>query len=106
MSEQAIAAPDRAAGVTPGAPWRLKSVSVLPGYRLSVIFQDGRNGIVDCSGVTSAKNCGIFAALADTELFESVSLELGAATWPNGADIDPAWMYEMLGKEKTWSVPF
>jgi hypothetical protein len=106
MSEQAITEPDSTAGVKPAAPWRLKSLSVLPGYRLAVIFQDGRSGVVDCSGVTSAKNCGVFAALADATFFEKVSLELGVATWPNEADIDPAWMHEMLGKDKSWSVPF
>lgn len=30
---------------------------------------------------------------------------LGVITWPNGADLDPAWMYEQVRENKTWSVP-
>ena len=30
----------------------------------------------------------------------------GVVTWPNGADIDPAWMYEQVRANKSWSVPF
>ena len=26
-------------------------------------------------------------------------------TWPSGADIDPAWMYEQIRVKKSWSVP-
>jgi len=26
-------------------------------------------------------------------------------TWPNGADLDPTWMYDELKMAETWSVP-
>jgi hypothetical protein len=105
MSNQAAAEKDSAAGITPAAPWRIKAISVLPDYRLAVTFNDGRNGIVDFSSVTATKDAGIYCALADKAVFESAYLCLGTVTWPNGADIDPAWMYEQLRDEKTWSVP-
>jgi len=50
------------------------------------------------SVVTTAKHGGVFAEIADIHLFEQARLELGVVTWPNGADLDPAWMYEMLGE--------
>ena len=106
MSDQAIAQEDRPAGVTPLAPWRIKSVTVLPGHRLAVTFQDGVSGVVDFSAVKESKQAGIYAELADEKVFASVSLELGALAWPNGADFDPAWMHEMLSDNKTWSIPF
>lgn len=28
-----------------------------------------------------------------------------ALTWPNGADLDPMWVHEEIGKNKTWAVP-
>ena len=49
---------------------------------------------------------GIFAALADPDYFAKVAVELGVLTWPNGADLDPAWLYENIVAEKAWSVPF
>jgi len=103
MPSQTTAPQDCAAGVIPAAPWRLKAVSALPGYRLAVTFQDDRTGIIDCSAVTTSPNAGIYSALADPSFFEQVRLELGAITWPNGADLDPAWLYDML---KNRSVPF
>ena len=106
MSIQATPETHQTVGVTPSAPWRVKALSVMPDYRLAVTFQDGTNGIVDLSGVTTAQNCGIYEGLKDEAIFEQARLELGVVTWPNGADIDPAWMYEQLKTTKTWSVPF
>lgn len=106
MPSQATPTQDSSAGIEPLAPWRVKALSVLPDYRLAVTFQDGSSGTVDLSGVTTAEQAGIFAELADLQVFQQASLEVGVVTWPNGADLDPAWMYEMLGDGKTWSVPF
>lgn len=110
MSSQAVAEKDPAAGITtapaPAASWRVRAVSVLPGYRLAVTFMDGRYGTVDCSSILEASNPGIYAPLTAPDYFAQAHIELGAVTWPNGADIDPAWMYEALTNQKTWSVPF
>jgi hypothetical protein len=105
MPSQATSEEDCTVGVTPSAPWRVKAISVLPDYRLAVTFNDGNSGIVDFSAVTRAKDAGIYSALAAQSVFEQATISLGVVTWPNGADLDPAWMYERLRKEKSWSVP-
>lgn len=105
MSGQAVPKTDRAAGVRPAAPWRVQSVSVLPEYRLAVAFRDGTTGTVDLSGVTTSPAPGMYAALADPAVFAQASVELGVVVWPNGADLDPAWMHERLRAERTWTVP-
>ena len=94
-----------AAGVIPAAPWRIRSASVLPGYRLSVTCNDGTSGVIDMSRFISSEEAGIFAALKDENLFTQVRIELGALVWPNGADLDPAWVHEEIAKYKTWFVP-
>jgi hypothetical protein len=38
-------------GIAPPAPWRVKTLSVLPGHRMKVIFRDGTNGVVDFSAI-------------------------------------------------------
>ena len=106
MSSQTTSKADQTAGVIPAAPWRVKALSVLPGYRLAVTFMDDTSGIADFSSVLTAGECGIFAALKDQACFDQAGLELGVVTWPNGADIDPAWMYEQIRLNKLWSVPF
>jgi hypothetical protein len=47
----------------------------------------------------------VFSELKDSAYFAQARLDLGVVTWPNGADIDPAWMYDELRKAKIWSVP-
>jgi hypothetical protein len=85
-----------AIGVIPAAPWRATAVSVLAGHRLAVTFCDGTSGILDLSGVTPHASKGVFAALADPRMFAQGRVELGVVTWPNGADLDPLWMYEEI----------
>lgn len=107
MPNQATAETDQATGVIPAAPWRVKALTVMPGYRLAVTFQDDTSGIADMSALTTTvQDCGVFEALKDSAVFGQAHLELGVVTWPNGADIDPAWMYEQINQTKTWSVPF
>lgn len=110
MSGETITKENPTAGVVPSpipaAPWRVKALTVLSDYRLALTFMDGTNGIVDCSAIRNADSLGIYAPLREQDYFGQVKLELGAPTWPNGADLDPAWLYDSLGNGKTWSVPF
>lgn len=110
MSGQAIAQEDRAAGVSPvpvlRAPWRVRAVSALADYRLALSFVDGTSGVADCSALLTSKNPGVYAGLADPEQFALVRLELGVPTWPNGADLDPAWLHDEISGGRTWKVPF
>lgn len=92
---------DCAVEVTPAAPWRVRAVNVQSGYRLSITCIDGTSGIVDMSALVNSSNAGIFAALKDAQLYQQVGIALGALTWPNGADLDPLWVHEETGKNKT-----
>ena len=106
MPIQTATEADHTSGVTPpDAVWRVKAFTILPSYRLAVTFRDGTNGIVDLSAVTTALKRGIYGALKDRAYFEQARLELGVVTWPNGADLDPAWMYEQIKQMKTRVCP-
>lgn len=110
MPSEAIAEKNSTARIapppSPATPWRVQAVSLLPDYRLAVTFMDGRTGIVDCSAVVSSSNPGIYAPLATREFFAQVTIDMGVLTWPNGADLDPAWLYDSVSDGKPWSVPF
>ena len=103
MPSQTTTLENSATGGTPSAPWRIRAVSVLPDYRLAVTFCDGRNGIIDCASILTSTNPGIYAPLAAPEFFAQVKPELGALTWPNGADLDPGWLHAELADRKLWS---
>lgn len=105
MPIETITQEHRSAGVTPAAPWRVRAVNVQPGYRLSITCNDGTSGTVDMSALVNSADAGVFAALKDIQLFQQVNIELGALTWPNGADLDPLWVHEEISKSTTWSVP-
>ena len=106
MSAQTAPAENLAPGIVPTAAWRIKAVSVVPGYQLAVTFQDGLTGVVDCSRILQATEPGVFAPLSSADFFAQVKLELGTVTWPNGADLDPLWIYQGVTHEKSWPVPF
>ena len=76
-----------------------------PKKDLTPLPQDGTNGVADLSSILTAHDCGIYEELKDIALFAQARLEMGVVTWPNGADLDPAWMHDELRKSKTWSVP-
>ena len=104
MSSEAIAETHQAAGVIPAAPWRLRAVSALPEWRLAVTFNDGLTGIVDLAGLVNAADAGVFEPLRDAGFFARVSLDCGAATWPNGADLAPDAMYKAIRRDGIWYV--
>jgi len=107
MPNEAATEENSAVGVVLAAPCRVTALSVLPGYRLEVTFQDGAIGIVDLSRVRPEPSQGVFGELADPRVFDQARIELGAVTWPNSADLDPLWMYERISEAeyKTWCVP-
>jgi hypothetical protein len=77
-------------------PWRVTAVQALPGYRLTVQFVDGTQGVVDLSHLVQASDAGVFAALADPTLFRQVFVEHGAVTWPGQIDLAPDAMYAQI----------
>lgn len=106
MPSKTTAQEHRSVGVIAAAPWRVRAIEILPAYRLAVTCNDGTTGIVDMSALVNSAGAGIFAALRDVQLFQQAGVELGAITWPNGADLDPVWVHEEVSKNKTWAVPF
>ena len=104
MSIETTTENHRTIGVTPSAPWRIKAVTVLPDYRLSVTSNDDTSGIVDMSLLVKSERAGMYSELKDEQLFSRVCLELGVLTWPNGADLDPEWVHDEVSGNKSWSV--
>lgn len=46
----------------------------------------------------------IFEPLRDAQLFAQVRLDLGAVTWPNGADLAPDAMYDSIRATGHWTI--
>lgn len=103
MLPETVPEQDRAAVLTtPRAPWRVAEVEVLPDYGLRVRFLDGLEGVVDLSARVRAADAGVFAALADPQLFAQARVQLGAVTWPGDIDLAPDAMYAAIRDAGRW----
>ena len=62
---------------------RVARVSLLPGHRIDVEFEDGNRGIYD---MTPLLDKGVFKALRDDALFNRVHVACGVVTWNDEID--------------------
>jgi hypothetical protein len=46
----------------------------------------------------------LFEQLRDPALFAKARVELGAVTWPNGADLAPDAMYDAIRAHGSWTT--
>jgi hypothetical protein len=90
----------------PAAPWRVVAAEPLPGLRLRVTFTDGTSGEVRLEPFLATPQVGgsVFEPLRDPEAFRQVRVELGAVTWPGGADLAPDAMYDAIRAKGHWVV--
>jgi len=101
---------DPAAGVVPApqpvAPWRVARVEAKPRMRLRVEFVDGTSGEARLEAfLESPRVAGtVFEQLRDPAVFAQVRVQLGAVTWPNGADIAPDAMYDAIRAHGSWTM--
>ncbi len=101
---------DSAARVVPAprsaAPWRVVALQAKPGLRLDVTFEDGTRGEVRLQEFLDAPAVrgSVFERIRDPEVFAQARVELGAVTWPNGADLAPDAMYDAIRAQGHWTV--
>lgn len=88
----------------PRSPWRVVGIETLLALRLRVTFADGLSGLVDISGLVKSPNAGVFAALADPDLFAQARIEYGAVTWPGNLDLAPDAMHSEIQKHGEWRL--
>jgi hypothetical protein len=81
------------------APYSLRQVEPVGGYRLRLRFADGSSGIVDlASEIAEDSDNEVFGPLSNLEFFAQAFIgEYGELVWPNGADWAPD---ELWGRVK------
>jgi hypothetical protein len=67
----------------------IKDVRASGGYRLRVVFRDDYIGEVDLWPLIEKPRGPLTEAFQDPAFFAKVYVDLNAAAWPNGYDIDP-----------------
>jgi Protein of unknown function (DUF2442) len=66
----------------------------LGGFRVWIRFQGGLQGNVDLSGYSTFGP--VFEPLAEESFFKKFTIQGGTLAWPNGADIAPERLYELV----------
>jgi hypothetical protein len=76
---------------------RVAAVTVIRNFLLRIEFRDGTAGTLDLARLVKSSG-GVFEPLHDPSAFAAVRIdhEAGTIVWPNGADIDPDVLYEMV----------
>ena len=69
---------------------RVKSVTALNGFKLSIQFTNNEMGIYD---VQPFLNFGVFSELKEESYFKRVKVFNGTVVWPNEQDICPDTVY-------------
>jgi Protein of unknown function (DUF2442) len=84
--------------------WKVVGLDVRPGFVLRVRFADGVAGDVDMKPLLSRPDVAqtVFAPLRDTAYFARATIDRGAVTWPNGADLAPDAMYDAIASRGAW----
>ena len=70
---------------------RVKTVEPQPDYRLRITFTNGEVRVFD---VKPYLDTGVFQALRDPAMFNTVRPLLGSIQWQNEADLCPDTLYE------------
>ena len=75
------------------------SAEYLGGYRLKVVFENGRSGVVDCQKFIDKG--GVFEKFRDLDYFQkfTINSELGVITWEEEVDIAPETLYHEATRE-------
>jgi hypothetical protein len=85
-------------------PWRVVEVRVLDDFRIHVRFVDGLDGDVNMKCLVHAASAGVFAQLADPDVFAQAFVENGAVTWPGEVDLAPDRMHAEIKEKGVWVV--
>lgn len=78
------------------APYDVRSVEYLGGYRLKVAFADGSVRTVDLEAKLSGPVGPVFEPLRVVEFFAQATIdpETRTVVWPNGADLAPDALHD------------
>ncbi|MCK5720107.1 MAG: DUF2442 domain-containing protein [Thiomargarita sp.] len=69
----------------------IKKVIPLKDYKLSIVFENGEQGILDMKPYL---NFGVFHRLKDHIFFNQVRVVFDTIEWESGIDLDPEFIYQ------------
>ena len=74
---------------------RVREFTATEDYKLRLIFDNGEQGLYDCSDLL---DFGVFSEFRDREYFKKAAVLDGTVVWPNEQDICPDTLYLDSGR--------
>ncbi len=76
----------------------IKSATYCHDYKINVLFEDGKGGVVDFQSYQQKK--GVFEKFKDINFFRKfyINHEIGVLCWPDNIDIAPETLYSKATK--------
>ena len=81
--------------------WKLNevvSIKYIDSFIYHLVFDDGIKGDIDFSRYLSKGT--VFDPLKEKSFFKTARIEGGTIAWPNGADVAPETLYELIVASK------
>ena len=66
-------------------------------YKISVVFNNNKSGIVDLETIVFNDHRAIFKELQELEKFKKFKVDMDTIIWENGLDLAPEFIYGMIG---------
>lgn len=66
-------------------------------YKIFIRFSDSKSGVVDLAGKLKGE---VFELLDNVDYFKNFTLNSWTLEWPNGADLAPEFLYELVEQGK------
>jgi hypothetical protein len=80
----------------------VKAITYVKDYAYHIVFDDNVEGDVDFSDYLNKGT--VFEPLADLDFFRRATIEGGTIAWPNGVDIAPERLYEIITSELSLKI--
>lgn len=65
-------------------------------YKIHLLFNDKREGIVDLENIITTDPRPIFKALIDIQKFKNFKVAADTIVWENGLDLAPEFLYKQI----------
>ena len=72
------------------------SAKYLGDYKLEIVFDDGKKGVVDLAQILENDHRKIFKELLDKKKFCEFKVDADTVVWKNGLDLAPEFLYGIV----------
>ena len=72
------------------------SAKYLTDYKIELVFDDGKRGVVDLAQTLENDHRKIFKELLDKKKFSDFRVDADTVVWKNGLDLAPEFLYGIV----------